>query len=109
MTVIGADSPVLTDTAGFLRTTAGTITGAVRQMDTQISGLDAVWSGSAASTFAAGWAEVRDGAVEVLRALEGMADLMGEAGAEFDNLDEQIGDAFTALPPAEIPTSSLRL
>ncbi|WP_040793317.1 WXG100 family type VII secretion target [Nocardia paucivorans] len=109
MTVIGADSPVITDTAQFLRDTATTITGAVQQMDTQVAGMDAIWRGPAASTFAAGWIEVRDGAREVLSALEGMADFMGQTGEEFDTLDEQIGDALTALGGAEIPTSSLRL
>lgn len=105
MTVIGVDSPVLGDTAGFLREKATTITGAVQQLDTRIAGMAGFWRGPAAATFVSGWSEVRDGAVGVLAALEEIADLMREQGAEFDTLDEQLADTLSALPPA----SSLRL
>lgn len=105
MTVIGVNSPVLGDTAGFLREKATTVTGAVQQMDSRIAGMAGFWRGPAAVTFVSGWEEVRDGAKNILAALEEIADLMGEQGAEFDTLDEQLADTLSALPSA----GSLRL
>jgi WXG100 family type VII secretion target len=52
------------------------------------------WSGKAAADFAGGWTEWKKGALEVCRALDGMAVLLGMAGRDFEDSDGFVADQF---------------
>lgn len=103
---IRVQAATMTSSAAALRELAQTVISAVRDMDSQVSGLEASWRGPAASAFTTGWTESRDGAVSVLTSLESMADLLGLQAEEFDQLDESIATTVDDSAPAP---SSLNL
>ncbi|MEV6138791.1 WXG100 family type VII secretion target [Nocardia sp. NPDC051990] len=62
---------------------------------------DGSWTGDAANEFSAGWTEVRDGGVQIMTALTGMAEKLGVTADTY-----QAGDESNA---ATLNTSSLDL
>ncbi|WP_433755519.1 WXG100 family type VII secretion target [Nocardia sp. CA-135398] len=62
---------------------------------------DGSWTGDAANEFSEGWTEVRDGGVQIMTALTGMAEKLGVTADTY-----QVGDESNA---ATLNTSSLDL
>ena len=54
------------------------------------------WKGGAASAYGPAWDKWHDGAGQVVRGLQTMADLLNLAGKEYAKTDEQSGEALNA-------------
>ncbi|MBX7448551.1 WXG100 family type VII secretion target [Mycolicibacterium sp. 3033] len=54
------------------------------------------WKGGAASAYGPAWDNWHDGAGQVVRGLQTMADLLSLAGKEYAKTDQQSGEALTA-------------
>ncbi len=93
----------VSDTGKFVQDTAQTLISAVRSTNTEVQGLTSTWKGTAASAYAHGWEEVRQGAVEALEALKTMAAALEVTARGFDALDHQHAEAQSRI------TSSLNL
>ncbi|WP_280368356.1 WXG100 family type VII secretion target [Nocardia wallacei] len=74
LTVVPAE---VGDAGQFVKLTAEAMVAGVRSVDREIHHLMESWTGDGAEAYLAGWQETRDGALEVLRALETMAHLLG--------------------------------
>lgn len=58
--------------------------------------LESGWKGDAASAYGPAWDKWHDGAGQVVRGLQTMADLLSLAGKEYAKTDEQSGEALSA-------------
>jgi WXG100 family type VII secretion target len=56
--------------------------------------LDSGWTGGSAHAFARGWAEWKTAARDTLRALDTMAELLGQAGRDYADSDVFVADCF---------------
>lgn len=68
------------------------------QADREVAGLlDGGWTGAAASSFAAGWADWVEGAAQVGSALDGLADGLVLARSELGGADDSGADSTARL------------
>ncbi|WP_082393031.1 WXG100 family type VII secretion target [Nocardia arizonensis] len=77
----------VSDAGQYVQRTAQTLVNGVRSADADVQGLMTSWKGTAANAYAAGWEETRDGALQVLEALNTMAELLGVAAVEYTSTD----------------------
>lgn len=76
------------DTGTFVQQTAQNLLDGVRSADSEVRSLLSGWTGAAANAYGEGWEETRRGAVDVLKALDTMAELLGVAAASYTELDD---------------------
>lgn len=97
MGTLTADHAAFRDTVADLHDAAGRLGGsrdrAARSVDALLGG----WRGAAASSYAEGWAEWRDGADRVLEGLAAMATLLDAVAADLSATDSTSGDALARL------------
>ncbi|MGY0500863.1 WXG100 family type VII secretion target [Nocardia sp. FBN12] len=79
----------VSDAGKFVQQTATALVNGIRSADSEIQGLMSTWKGRAASAYLAGWDEARDGAVDVLEALETMAELLGVTAVSAAGVDDR--------------------
>jgi WXG100 family type VII secretion target len=72
----------VSDAGKYVQQTAETLVNGVRAADTDVQGLMSTWKGTAATAYVNGWDETRDGALDVLEALNTMAELLGVVATE---------------------------
>lgn len=80
----------------YVQQTAEALVSGVHSADTEVRGLESTWKGAAADAYTAGWAEARKAAVEVLDALNTMADLLGVAATSITDQDTTRASATSA-------------
>ncbi|MFI5783731.1 WXG100 family type VII secretion target [Nocardia sp. NPDC051570] len=87
------------DAGRFVQATAEALVSGIHSADREIQGLMGTWRGQAASAYMAGWEETRKGALEVLEALDRMAELLGVTAVTFTDTDQSgaTGMASTGL------------
>ncbi|WP_433729167.1 WXG100 family type VII secretion target [Nocardia sp. CA-129566] len=78
----------------YVQQTAETLVNGVRSADTDVQGLMSTWKGTAADAYVAGWEETRDGALDVLEALNTMAELLGVVSTEYKATDTTNANDF---------------
>jgi WXG100 family type VII secretion target len=77
----------VSDAGQYVQRTAQTLVNGVRSADADVQGLMSSWKGNAATAYSTGWEETRDGALQVLEALNTMAELLGVVGVEYTATD----------------------
>ncbi len=77
----------VSDAGQYVQRTAQTLVNGVRSADADVQGLMSSWKGTAATAYSTGWEETRDGALQVLEALNTMAELLGVVGVEYTGTD----------------------
>ncbi|MEV4127590.1 WXG100 family type VII secretion target [Nocardia sp. NPDC049707] len=77
----------VSDAGQYVQQTAQTLVTGVRSADADVQGLMTSWKGTAATAYVMGWEETRDGALQVLEALNTMAELLGVVGVEYTAAD----------------------
>jgi len=77
----------VSDAGKFVQDTATSLRNGIRSADTEIQILMTTWKGTAARAYLAGWEETKKGALEVLDALAGMADLLGVVAVSYTDID----------------------
>jgi WXG100 family type VII secretion target len=87
----------------YVQQTAAALVQGIHTADADIRDLTATWKSAAADAYVAGWEETRKGALEVLEALNTMADLLGVSAASIADTDTTRAAATTTA------TSSLDL
>ncbi|MFI6867605.1 WXG100 family type VII secretion target [Nocardia sp. NPDC050406] len=87
----------VTDAGKYVQLTAEELINGVRSLDTDVADLLTRWTGSSADHYRLGWEEARAGAVQVLAALQTMAELLGVAGTDYANMDAGNADDFCSL------------
>ncbi|MGW0177795.1 WXG100 family type VII secretion target [Nocardia sp. NPDC003345] len=55
------------------------------------------WRGDASDEFSGGWAELRDGGIKILQALEGMAAQLGVQAGAYEATDDNTSQQFPSL------------
>lgn len=75
------------DAGQFVQQTAHALISGVRSADAEVQGLMATWKGGAADAYLTGWEEARRAAVDVLEALQTMADLLGVVVESFEGVE----------------------
>ncbi|BCK57321.1 WXG100 family type VII secretion target [Nocardia wallacei] len=75
------------DTGQFVQQTAQALISGLRSADTEVQGLMSTWTGRAADSYSLGWDEARQAAIDVLEALETMAELLGVTIESFTDLE----------------------
>ncbi|MGW4325756.1 WXG100 family type VII secretion target [Nocardia sp. NPDC004573] len=90
----------VSDAGRYVYDTAQTLIAGVRSTDTEVEALLAAWRGPASDAYAAGWSEVRQGAVDVLEALSEMAEALGVVSARLDVVDQTRATNFSLDLPA---------
>lgn len=91
----------VTDAGRFVQLTAEELINGIRVLDTGVTNLLTTWKGNAADQYSLGWEEARAGAVDVLEALQLIAELLGISGTDYANMDE--GNAGTFGPLLNLP------
>lgn len=79
----------VSDAGKFVQQTATALVNGIRSADSEIQGLMSTWKGRASAAYLAGWEEARDGAVDVLEALETMAELLGVTAVSAAEVDDR--------------------
>lgn len=85
------------DAGRFVQLTADELVNGLRSLDTDVAGLLESWKGTSANTYRAGWAETKQGAVEVLEALATIAELLGVNSQTFTDQDQSNSSGFGSL------------
>lgn len=77
---------------------ADTLRRALESAGSEVDALaDGSWTGDDAAEFAAGWTDVRDGGMQIIDALTGMAEKLGIDAAAFQATDDGTADGFNSL------------
>jgi WXG100 family type VII secretion target len=90
----------VSDAGRYVYDTAQTLISGVRSTDVEVEALLATWRGPASDAYAAGWSEVRQGAVDVLEALSEMAEALGAVSTRLDAVDQARAESFSLDLPA---------
>ncbi|MEV6059350.1 WXG100 family type VII secretion target [Nocardia asteroides] len=96
-TVFAVVPAEVADAGKFVQQTATALVNGIRSADNEIQGLTATWKGRAADAYLAGWQEARDGAVDVLEALETLAELLGVTAVAASEVDVRNAAETAAL------------
>ncbi|WP_280263813.1 WXG100 family type VII secretion target [Nocardia wallacei] len=95
------------DAGQYTQQTAQALADGIRSADSEIQGLMATWKGRAADAYLTGWDEARDAAIDVLEALETMAELLGVTVTSFEDLESGSSARVASTGAAlDIPATS---
>lgn len=84
----------LQQVSGQLRAGAANIDGTLGQLASQVAPLGSDWAGVAQARFLELWAEWQRGAQQIHEALNGISQLMSQAGTGFEQNDQAIAGTF---------------
>ncbi|MEV0110737.1 WXG100 family type VII secretion target [Nocardia sp. NPDC050799] len=77
---------------------ADTLRGALESAGSEVDSLtDGSWAGDDAAEFATGWSDVRDGGMQIIDALTGIAEKLGVNADTFEATDDGTADGFSSL------------
>ncbi|MFC6011117.1 WXG100 family type VII secretion target [Nocardia lasii] len=98
----------VSDAGKFVQQTATALVNGIRSADLEIQGLMSTWKGRASAAYLAGWDEARDGAVDVLEALETMAELLGVTAVAASDVDDRnAADTAAVASSLDLPTLNI--
>jgi WXG100 family type VII secretion target len=97
MGILTADHEAFRDAVAGLHDAAARLSACRDKAGRSVDGLLGTWRGSAATAYAEGWAEWRDGAARVLDGLSTMAGLLDAVSADLSATDTTSGAALVRL------------
>ncbi|MGW0252661.1 WXG100 family type VII secretion target [Nocardia goodfellowii] len=87
----------VSDTGQFVKLTAEELVAGVKSIDRDIEHLMSSWTGDGANAYVQGWQETRQGALEVLQALDRLADLLGVSSRRYTATDTNNSQSWNSL------------
>ncbi|MFD3704799.1 WXG100 family type VII secretion target [Nocardia sp. NPDC058658] len=87
----------VTDAGVYIEQVAASLLTGLASLDREISGALGTWTGAAADSFGAGWTTTKDGAANVLAALNAMGELLGVASKAVASQDTLNADNLSSL------------
>ncbi|MBF6088098.1 WXG100 family type VII secretion target [Nocardia cyriacigeorgica] len=87
----------VTDAGRYVQQIADSLINGLAALDRDIAALFIHWKGTSAESFAAGWAETKQGADTILEALADMAELLGVTSRTLDDQDRVLAGTTHTL------------